>query len=160
MGQLTISSINKAHTKEFNVQEKVFLKNGDHILIQKKFKRTSIQRLILDYQDILDQLRKKEITMEVVKDITFIYYMLLLRHFTNLSNIPSDIEKMVIVCEKLIDLDLLDEIMGHFLETELEKVQNMIKQVSDNSHLISDQMREIFSHAIIQETVYGEEVEL
>ncbi|GMX64383.1 hypothetical protein Elgi_36520 [Paenibacillus elgii] len=156
MGQLTVTSINKAHSKEFNSQKKVTLKTGDFIMIQQKFKKTSIQRMLIDYQGILEQLRQKEVSMEVVKDMTFVYYMLLLRHFTNLNNIPNEIDKMVIVCEKLNDLDLLEEILSSFDKEEMKKVDEMIKQVSENSKFLGEQIGDIFAKAALNEVVEGE----
>ncbi|MCM3273900.1 hypothetical protein [Paenibacillus elgii] len=156
MKQLTLTSINKAHSKEFNSQKKVVLKTGDYIMVQEKFKTTSIQKLLLDYQDILEQLSQKEVSMEVIKDMTFVYYMLLLRHFTNLNNIPNEIDKMVIVCEKLIDLNLLEEILSAFDKEELRKVDEMIKQVSENSKFLGEQIGDIFAKAALNEVVEGE----
>ncbi|TVY09971.1 hypothetical protein [Paenibacillus cremeus] len=154
--QLTLSSINKAHAKEFNEQKRVTLKTGDYIDLQVRFKKTSIQRFLIDYQEILEQLKEKEVDMNVIKDITFIFYMLLLRHFTSLNIIPNEVDKMVIVCEKLIDLDILEEIMNAFDPAEIEKVNNMMKQVSENSDLIGEQLGEIFAKAALSKLTQNE----
>jgi len=149
---LSLASINKQHAAEFNQMKRVTLKNGDYIDIQLKFKKTSIQRLLLDYSDILEQLKNKNVSWEVFKDATFIYYMLLLKHFTSLGNsIPLDIEKMVVICEKLIDLDLLEEILNQFDPEELKRVQDMIEQVGKNSNFIGNALGEAFVNAVINE---------
>lgn len=151
--QLSLASVNKQYIKEFSEQKKVTLKTGDYILIQTKFKVTSIQRLVLDYQDILEEIKKKKIDADSIKDVTFVYYMLLLKHFTNLDNIPANIGKMVAVCEKLIDLDILEEILENFPLDEMKKVDEMIKKISENSGVIGEQIGEIFAKMAIDESL-------
>jgi hypothetical protein len=148
---LSLASINKQHSAEFNQVKRVTLKTGDYLDIQMKFRKTSIQRLLLDYLDILEQLKSKNVSWEVFKDATFVYYMLLLKHFTSLNNIPLEIEKMVKVCEKLIDLDLLEEILNHFDPEETKKVQDMIEKVRQNSNLIGNALSEAFVSAVVNE---------
>jgi len=134
--QLTVSSMNKTHAKEFGAPKKVVLSSGDYILVQTKFKVTSVQKLLLDYYDILEQMKQKELNITTMKNSAFIFYMLLLRHFTNLSNIPNEIEAIVVVCEKLIDLGILEEIISAFPTTELDKVNEMIKKMTENRKFI------------------------
>jgi len=149
---LSLASINKQHAAEFNQMKRVTLKNGDYIDIQEKFRKTSIQRLLLDYSDILEQLKNKNVSWEVFKNATFIYYMLLLKHFTSLSNtIPLDVEKMVLICEKLIDLELIEEILNQFDPEEVKKVENMIEQVGKNSNFIGNALGEAFVSAVLNE---------
>jgi len=141
--QLTVTGINKQHSEEFKSVKRVHLNNGDYIDIQTRFKKTSIQKLIMDYQEILDQLHKSKVDADVAKPITFVYYILLLKHFTSLNNIPIDIEKMILICEKLIDLELLEEIFAHFPQEQLAKVAQMIEQAARNSKLIGAQIGEL-----------------
>lgn len=142
--QLTIAGINKQH-KAFNEQEKVTLTTGDFVLIQKKFKLTSIQRLIVDMTEILEEMHKKGVTSDVFRDLTFIIPMLILRHFTNLNNIPNNIDGIVKVCEKLIDLGLLEEIMNSFDKEELKKVNEAIVRINSNSEIIGEMIGSIYA---------------
>ncbi|MCR8641546.1 hypothetical protein NV379_02650 [Paenibacillus sp. N1-5-1-14] len=155
--QLTLSTVSKLHAKEFNEQKKVTLKTGDFIMIQTKFRKTNVQNMLVEYQEILESMKNMNVDFGVIKDISFVYYMLLLRHFTNLNNIPKDINKMVSVCEKLIDLDILEEIFESFELEELKKIDEMIKKISNNSNLIGKQMGEIFTKAVINESVKDDE---
>lgn len=150
--QLSLSTINKQHSAEFSQKKRVTLKNGDYLDLQVKFKKTSIQRLLLDFQEITEQLKDKNVSWKVFRDSTFVFYMLLLRNFTSLGDsIPLDIEKMIILCEKLIDLDLLEEIMGHFEKEELDKIYALIKEVGENSNFIGNTLGEAFVSATINE---------
>lgn len=156
--QLTLASVDKQYAKEFKGQKKIILKTGDYILIQEKFKKTSIQQLVLDYTEILEEIKKKKINADSIKDVTFIYYILLLKHFTNLDNIPTDINSMVIVCEKLIDLDILEEIIEAMPVDEMNKVETMVKKISENSEVIGSQIGDIFAKLAIDETLKGDDI--
>ncbi|GAV11286.1 hypothetical protein [Paenibacillus sp. NAIST15-1] len=142
--QLTIAGINKQH-KVFNEQEKITLSTGDFVLIQKKFKLTSIQNLIVEMTEILEDAHKKGVYADLLKDVTFIYFMLILRHFTNLNNISTDIEGLIKVCKKLIDLGLLSEIMQSFDKAELRKIDDAMKQVNENSRVIGEMIGSIYA---------------
>ena len=142
---LSISDINKWHSKEFGDKKIVELKNGSYCEVYTKFKPTSIQQLIIDYQEILEQLQKKTDNKEVAKDVTFVFYMLLLKHFSSLGNkIPMDVEKIIVLCEKLIDLGILEELLNAFPQEELGKINEMMYKVSMNTRMIGDQIGELF----------------
>lgn len=129
--KLSIASIDKQHAREFAGKKRVTLRSGDYIDLQTKFKTTSIQKLILDFQEIIEQTKKRDdISWDQVQHSTFIFYMLALKHFSNLTAIPNDVEKMIAVCEKLIDLGILEEIFDAFDPAELKKIQEMIDRVS------------------------------
>lgn len=155
--KLTLTAVNKNHAKEFNEKFKLILSTGDYLYIQTKFKTTSIQQMLIDYTEILGEIKKKDVKFDLIKDATFVYYMLLIRHFTDLDNIPNDIEKMVIVCEELINLGFLEEILAAFPQTELEKVQKMIEKVSENGKLIGNQIGEIFAKEAINGVLKGDD---
>ncbi|MEK3725305.1 hypothetical protein [Paenibacillus sp. FSL H8-0034] len=138
--QLTLTTVNKAHAKEFNEQKKVTLKTGDFLLIDVHFRKAKIQQLLIDYQELLEQTHTKAVSMGVLKDTTFVFYMLLLRHFTSLSQIPNEIDKLVVCCEKLLDLGILEEILNAFDEKELQKVTDTMKRASENSKSINSQL--------------------
>jgi hypothetical protein len=149
--QLNVAAIHKSHSEQFSELKRVTLKNGDYIDVQLRFKTTSIQQMLVDYQAILEQLREREVDMDAVKDMTFIYYMLLLRHFTSLTSIPADIDKLVVLCKKLVDLELLGEILDAFDPAELDKITRMIKNISENGDVIGKQFGEIFAKAAFNE---------
>lgn len=156
---LNLNTVNKEHNKEFSEVKRVPLSNGSHVDIQLKFKPTSVQRLLLDYQDVLEQMNKKKANWNIAKDVIFAYYMLLLKHFTSANNIPSDIEDMIIVCEKLTDMGVLEEILVELPQDELGKVKAMIEKVSENSNFIGNQVGELFVQATLNEQETSEQAD-
>lgn len=154
--KLTIDNIGKRHNKEFNEKKKLFLKTGDYVLLDKKFKASSIQKMLSEYIVLLEEIKKKGVTADAVQDVSCVYYMLLLRHFTNLDNIPNDIEAMVQVCEKLIDLDILDEIILGFEESELNRIDETIQKIEANGKTFGKAVGEI----LIKEQFESDEKEI
>ncbi|OPH47568.1 hypothetical protein BC351_10265 [Paenibacillus ferrarius] len=140
--KLTLTAMKKDHTKIFNEKTKITLSNGDYLHIYKEFKTTSIQKLVVDYMEIIEELKKRQIGFKTFKDMTFVYYMLLLKHFTDLNNIPTDIEKMIIICEELINLDLLEQIMQAFPEDQLKKIKKLLDKANENSELLGKHLND------------------
>lgn len=149
--KLTISSVKKQHKKEFGEQKKVVLHNGEYVLIQKKFRKTNIQKFVMEYMEVLESIKSRDISVEFFQELSFVYYMLLLRNFTNLDIIPIDIEQMIILCEELNDLDLLEEILSHFDENEIKKIQKLIDQMTVNAD--QDKLSELIAEMFVTSNV-------
>lgn len=145
--KLTLETIDRKHTKEFSGKKRVNLKSGNYIDVQTKFKTTDIQNFIADFQDIYNQLKSKDANVNIAKDFIFVFYMLLLRHFTNLDNIPSDVESMIAICEKLINLNILDEILASFDPDEVQKVKTLFDEFAINSNFVG----ELFAQAVLND---------
>lgn len=158
--KLTLSELNKAH-KSLNERKLVHLKDGQFTIeLATHFKNTAIQRLILDYQDILNELKKQNLTTEVIKDLMLIFNMLILKHFSSLPLQNTNVSQLLSACEKLIDLDLFGEIFSYFPEGELEKLRVKVSEVSKSIPQISQAMGDLFASGIINETMTdGEQVE-
>lgn len=155
---LSMTSIKKEHNKQFKETKRVDLSNGSHIDIQLKFKPTSIQRLLLDFQDILEQLKQKKVDWNVTQNVMFAHYLLLIKHFSSADNIPNDVDQMIIVCEQLHDLGVLEEILSAFPSEELAKVDELIEKVSKNSEFIGDQIGELLVRDAIRAQEESKEV--
>ncbi|TBL76245.1 hypothetical protein [Paenibacillus thalictri] len=148
---LTIPSVRQTHAKQFGDREKVELKSGHYLFVQKSFAKTNIQRFLAEYIEILEQLKKNHVDSSVMQNITFVYYMLLLRHFTSLTAIPSKVEEMIEVCGKLIDLDILEQVLNAFDPKELEKMNAYIRKIEENSRQIGQQVGELLNSAAAAE---------
>lgn len=155
--KLTIASVKKQHKKEFGELKKIILHNGEYVMIHKKFRKTNIQKFVMEYLGILDSIKEKGITIETFKELSFVYYMLLLRNFTNLDIIPLDIEQMIILCEELNDLDLLEEIVSAFDENEIAKIQKLIDQMTENAdkNELADLIAEMFVKSTEEKVSYN-----
>ncbi|WP_028562221.1 hypothetical protein [Paenibacillus pinihumi] len=125
--RLTLTALNKEHQAQFKDQEKVILSNGSYIVIQKRFEKTKIAELLVQYVEIIDQAKKSG--MELKHMLTMgevVFHMLILKNFTNLASIPDDPQKMTIIFKQLADLDILEEIFNHFSKDELRKIEKQI----------------------------------
>lgn len=155
--KLTVASVKKQHKKEFGEQKKVILRNGEYVLIQKKFRKTSIQKFVMEYIDVIESIKRRDISTEVLQELSFVYYMLLLRNFTNLDIIPTEVEQMIILCQELNDLDLLEEILSHFDENEINKIKELIDKMTENANQenLSDLIAELFVSSNMDKVTYN-----
>ncbi|OXS56860.1 hypothetical protein B1A99_18535 [Cohnella sp. CIP 111063] len=130
--KLTMTGINRKHDKEFGSLKRVDLSTGDYIEIYQRFRKTSIQKLVLDYLDILNAMKEGGRKLGSGA-MVFVYYMLLLKHFTTLGSIiPEDLGQMIGVGEKLLDLGVMEQILNEFPQQELDKLNAAIQEVNRN----------------------------
>lgn len=146
--KLSIEAVNKQYGEQFGSLKRISLSNGYYCEVHEKFKTTSIQKLVIDYHDVLEQLKKRDVSWTSTKDIIFVYYMLLLKHFTSLGEIiPADIDQMVAISEKLLDLGLMGEILEALDPAEVEKLNDTIGKMSENGKMLGAQIGELFVRA-------------
>jgi hypothetical protein len=150
MKHLSISNINKLHNDKFNKMKRVHFSDGSYCDVYENFKPTSIQKLINNYQDIMNQLQNRNDYSDIGRDITFVFYMLLLKHFTSLEKIiPLDVDKMIVLCEKLIDLGVLEDLLNALPQEELKKIDEAIQKVNENTKIIENRIGETFLNSEI-----------
>lgn len=142
---LTFANVNSEHKKVFKNRKTIDLNHGYKIQIDSIFQKTKIQKLVVDYQQLITKFNESDIDSDFVKNVTFIYFMLIIKYFSSLDNIPASIEGMVLTCEKLIDLELLDDIVSSFDESELKKVESALKSFAQNSDLYKEQISTLFA---------------
>jgi len=124
--KLTLSNINKEYTK-FNEKSEVSLMDGKYTIeVNKHMKKTDIQKMLIDYDSIVNQLQKDN-DIESLKG-TIIIPTLLIKYLTNID-IPEDADKLLMMSEQLINLDLFSEIMASLPEDEIVKMTLVIDQV-------------------------------
>jgi hypothetical protein len=144
--KLTLTNINAEHKKQFKEKKNVVLKYGYNIQVDEKFQKTKIQKLVVDYQLMINKFNETDVDSEFVKKFMFITYMLIIKHFTDVDNIPITIDGMVSVCEKLIDLEVLEEIMSSFDIAEIDKVKDELIKFSQTSELYKEQVASLFAN--------------
>lgn len=156
---LTLTDINKLN-KQYNEQFEVTLQDQYKIKIDKKFKRTKIQKIIIELQEVIEELRQKDVTINTIQDILSIYQMLILKHFTSLP-LPQNIsiEKMLAVCEKLIDTGLFEEIWNSFPQEQIEFLGQEVDKYVKNIPQIGEQLGEMFVGMDMGNENVGEDVE-
>jgi len=142
--KLNIQAINK-NANKFN--EKISQQIEDRfgntytLEVSKFFKKTDIQKLIVDYVAFKEQLNEISTQVKTIEQSFFLFPILLVKYFTNVP-IPDDVEEMLVVAETLINLDLLDKIIGVLPQEEIKRVNELIKKMSDNLPLITDMLKE------------------
>lgn len=129
---LKITEVQKLHRERFGRLKRVTLHDGSYVDVHMAFKATDMQRFVLDYAGMIAQLKEKGLGLEIVKDVTFLYYMLLIKHFSSLTNLPKDVEKLIVLCEKLVDLGLLEEIVRAFPKEELDKLTEAVMRMEQS----------------------------
>lgn len=140
--KLNLSNINKEHSK-FNEKFVAHILDGQYdVEIHRYFKTTEIQKLLIDYQTLLEQLRKQHIDIDTIQTMTYLFPTLIIKYFTNVD-IPLQLDKMLLVVEKLIDIGAYEEILKNLPQEEFDKVNKMLNQVLDNQSKIGDLMGDV-----------------
>jgi len=121
-------SLNKGFNK-FNekVTERITDIFGEEyeLEINKHFKKSDTQKIMIDYLEIEEEFKE-------IKDIgnlkdTIIIPMLMIKYFTNVA-VPDEGEKLLAMADKLIELELLSEILNLLPEDELLKMSDVAEQ--------------------------------
>jgi hypothetical protein len=132
--KLTTPSLSKA-TSKFN--ERIAIQVTDRfgetysVEINKYFKTSEVQKLIVDYLSFKEELPNLVSDLELVKDNTYLYYALLVKYFTNVP-LSDDLLELISGVETLIDIEVFDHIVGAFPKEEIERVNELIKKMKDN----------------------------
>lgn len=141
--KLSLTAVHKQHSANFGEMRRVTLSNGDYVDVHVRFKPSDCQRLIMDYQDTLQRMQHAGVDWKSTREVLFVYYMMLLKYFTSLGDmIPSEIEQLVSVCGKLLDLGLMEEILAAFPETEMNKLNSYMEKANRNLSALEEQFKE------------------
>ena len=132
--KLTTSTLSKSSTK-FN--ERLTIQVSDRfsetytVEINKYFKTTDVQKLIVDYLAFKEELPNLVSDLELIKDTTFLFPALLVKYFTSIP-LSDDILELISGVETLVDLEVLDQVVGALPKEEVERVNVLIKKMTDN----------------------------
>ncbi|NBI28597.1 hypothetical protein ERL59_06480 [Chengkuizengella sp. YPA3-1-1] len=138
----------------------IYLNDGDFKLdVYIKFRDTKISRLLLDFQEAFEVLRKETVSYNQVQNMMLLSQMLILKQFTNLGlekldmSKKEDLYKLFNIAEKLVDTGIYEQIFEQFEKDELEKINKAIEQ----SNQMGKQIGEIMASAINHEKIKGED---
>lgn len=134
--KLNESSLNKSFTK-FNekVTERVTDRFGEiyEIEVSKYLKKNGTKDIMINYMAIADELRDVE-NIENLKD-SIIMPMLMIKYFTNIP-VSNEGEKLLIMADKLTELDLFGQIISLLPEDELLKMGDVAEQFGKSVELM------------------------
>jgi len=137
--KLNQQTISKVSTK-FN--ERISLTVTDRfsecytIEINKYFKKTEIQKMIVDYFSFKEELKTIVFDLELVRNTAFLFPALLVKYFSNVP-LSNDIVELISGTETLMDIEVFDHIVGALPQEEVERVNSMIKTMTDNIPLMN-----------------------
>lgn len=132
--KLTSSTLSKSSNK---FSERLTIQVTDRfsetytVDINKYFKTSEVQKLIVDYISFKEELPNLVSELELIKDTTYLYYALLVKYFTNIP-LSDDLLELISGVETLIDLEVFDRIVGALPKEEIERVNVLIKKMTDN----------------------------
>jgi len=132
--KLNTSTLSKSSTK-FN--ERLTIQVTDRfsetytVEINKYFKTTDVQKMIVDYLAFKEELPNLVSDLELIKDATFLFPALLVKYFTSIP-LSDEILELISGVETLVDLEVLDQVVGALPKEEVERVNALIKKMTDN----------------------------
>ena len=138
--KLTISNINKEYTR-FNEKSEISIMDGKYTIeVNKHMKKTDIQKMLIDYDSIARQLENNH-DIEILKG-TIIIPTLLIKYLTNID-VPEEADKLLMMAEQLINLDLFSEIIASLPEDEIVKMTLVIDQVVTNTSKMVKEIEDV-----------------
>lgn len=82
--------------------------------------KSIIKQMIVDLHNLMVQLAK--LNLDTTKDYNFLYYILILKYFTNIPMTTSDIRKSIITLDTIIDLNILDGVLNSFSKKQIKSL--------------------------------------
>lgn len=132
--KLTSSTLSKSSNKfgeRLTIQVTDRFSESYSVDINKYFKTSEVQKLIVDYISFKEELPNLVSELELIKDTTYLYYALLVKYFTNVP-LSDSLMELISGTETLIDLEVFDHIVGALPKEEIERVNVLIKKMTDN----------------------------
>jgi hypothetical protein len=109
-----------------------------YITVDKVFTKTSISACINEYVRNVDKLRKRKVDIENGFLEMYLLFMLI-KHFTDLD-MPTQIEKQLIVMERLINTGLIFYI---FMEFPQEQIAKLMRELDKLTELFVQQLENV-----------------
>lgn len=122
--------------KKLNKLKDIPLLNGKYVIqLHETFLETQIQKFLLDFQEAALILKADQVSLADMRNGLLLYQMLLVKHFTNsgldhlLMNKKDDVAKLLSIAEDLINIGVFKEIIEHFPQAELDKIDQFTKKL-------------------------------
>lgn len=158
--KMKYSNIIALQEKTFKKKEVTITAAGEDfkIVIEQKFKETEIAKLIGELVERSDYAKKMNYDFNILGHIM----ILIIKHFTDIQfpatkneNIKKDYENEVRMLNALIDLGLLDKIIGQFDQEEFNKIMEAFEKYRDSLRKLNN--NELSKDLEAQLTVHKEE---
>lgn len=106
--------------KEINV-------NGYKVMIDTKFRKTKLQKLINELVQVSDYIKENKYQIDI---LTYLY-ILLIKYFTDIP-VPNELEKQITMTNLLIDNGYFEAIVNKFDQNEINKFIEMLNMYKNN----------------------------
>lgn len=140
--KLTLNKIQQLDNK-FNEQKKVILLGEYECLIDKEFRKSKIQKMIIDYFNIIQELEKLKIEADHIVKSVGILNTLIVKYFTDLPIPDSEnVSQLLQITDRLLDLGILEELFNEngFEQSQLDLISQELDKSSDNLSKLFDSM--------------------
>jgi hypothetical protein len=166
--KLSLSEINKL-SGQFNEKKEITLEvnsinsKGEiqeyKCQISTKFKRTDIQKMLIDYMAILEEFKqRKNISTEDLYDTTTIMYGLIVSYFTNIQIPKIDkLEQLIHVTENLINLGIIEQLFKSDKGFDPDEVKFLNQEMEKAAKQIGENLGELAVRGMVNEQVNGVE---
>lgn len=122
--------------KKLNKLKDIPLLNGKYVIqMHEAFLETQIQKFLLDFQEAALILKADQVSLVDMRNGLLLYQILLIKHFTNsgldhlVMNKIDDVVKLLGIAEDLINIGVFQEIIEHFPQAELDKIDQFTKKL-------------------------------
>ena len=124
---LTLSTLKQLDSKNFNETIQIFLSDGSTLLLDKKFRKTTIESILNRLSEI-HKIVQNDKSLENL-DLEKFTQLLLILNFTSLKSLElNSLQEELVVMNLLVDNELLEEIILKFDENCKEQIEYFNKQ--------------------------------
>lgn len=133
--KLTVNSLKSQDARQYTKKELII--NDYKVLIDEKFRPTTIQRLLFEFMEKYQYMQENNMQMNVIEYLP----ILLIKYFTSLD-IPDDLETQLKIYELLVDNDYFEPIYNAFPKEEISKIYEIAKKMRENSDELVKQFKD------------------
>jgi hypothetical protein len=151
----TLQNLNK-EAKKLDSKRSVTIKDFEFIL-DEHFRTTKIQKMLMDYVEFINEIKQQGAKLDTSSLIIYLSLLvngLVLKYFSNIPFKENEShETLVATVNNLIDLEIFEELWNSFNESELTKVNDILRKVSENAPQTSQMIGDLLAQVGIQDLI-------